>query len=408
MYIMKRYAFKTVVVVILISAVTIAGITAIRLSQRDTQFQATRIGLKMMLQIQASALNDGYFSWTELQNLVRESDLAGAQAQLREILDLYPFIEDIQIQPGDPPPSPYEVSGSNASIRLRFGLKDDYGNSPLPGWEAVATINAQSLLDALQSKSQLIVDPVKGHELAYSIMAAYKDPLLSWLDYLLIFSVTISVGFAISAWIWRKNLYFYETKGLESIIFLFEQTERISANHSRRVAALTMFLGERMGYKGRKLRNLYTGALLHDIGKISIPSSILLKDSPLTKQEQQAIAAHPIVSARILKNFKELAHLSAIVLYHHERMDGSGYPEGLQGEEIPKESRIIAVVDVFEALIGDRPYRRPVEPDEAFSILKKMPLDQSIVELLIRSYGEFKKFQAPKWVIAYHPSLEKI
>ncbi|MFA5852537.1 MAG: HD-GYP domain-containing protein [Spirochaetales bacterium] len=405
---MKRYAFKTVVAVLLMSAICIAGITAIRLSQRDTQFKATQIGLKMMLQIQASALNDGYFSWTELQNLVKKNDLPGARDQLQEIYDLYPFIEEIDIQPGDPPQSAYEITGSNSSLRMRFGLKDDFGGSPLPGWEAVATINAQRLLDALQSESKLVIDPISGHELAFSIMASYKDPLLNWLDYLLIVSVTIAVGYAVSAWLWRRNIYFYETKGLESIIFLFEQTEHVSANHSRRVAALTMFMGERMGYKGRRLRNLYTAALLHDIGKISVPSSLLLKEGPLTKQEQQAVAAHPIISARILKNFKELSHLSSIVLYHHERMDGSGYPEGLTGKEIPEESRIIAVVDVFEALVGDRPYRNPVEPAEAFSMMRSMPLDQLIVELLSNSYAKFKKFQAPKWVIAYHHNLEKI
>lgn len=405
---MKRYAFKTVVIVLLMSALSIAGMTAIRHAQRDTQFKATQIGLKMVLQIQASALNDGYFSWTELQNLVKRNDLAGAQSQLDEIYELYPIIEEITLQPGSPPDVSYLISGSNSSLRLIFGLKDDFGNNALPGWVAIASINAQKVLDALQSENKLTIDPVKGRELAYSIMAGFSEPLLNWLDYLLVISVTLAAGYTISAWLWRRNIYFYETKGLESIIFLFEQTEQMSANHSRRVAALTMFIGQEMGYTGRRLRNLYTAGLLHDIGKISVPSNLLLKDGPLTKQEQQAVAAHPIISARILKNFRELAHLSSIVLYHHERMDGSGYPEGLIGKDIPEESRIIAVVDVFEALVGERPYREPIKPDEAFATLRSMPLDQTIVEVLVRRFREFKNFQAPKWVVAYHHNLEKI
>ena len=405
---MKRYAFKTVVIVLLMSALSIAGMTAIRHAQRDTQFKATQIGLKMVLQIQASALNDGYFSWTELQNLVKRNDLAGAQSQLDEIYELYPIIEEITLQPGSPPDASYLISGSNSSLRLIFGLKDDFGNNALPGWVAIASINAQKVLDALQSENKLTIDPVKGRELAYSIMAGFSEPLLNWLDYLLVISVTLAAGYTISAWLWRRNIYFYETKGLESIIFLFEQTEQMSANHSRRVAALTMFIGQEMGYTGRRLRNLYTAGLLHDIGKISVPSNLLLKDGPLTKQEQQAVAAHPIISARILKNFRELAHLSSIVLYHHERMDGSGYPEGLIGKDIPEESRIIAVVDVFEALVGERPYREPIKPDEAFATLRSMPLDQTIVEVLVRRFREFKNFQAPKWVVAYHHNLEKI
>ena len=213
---------------------------------------------------------------------------------------------------------------------------------------------------------------------------------------------------SISVWLWRNNIYFYESKGLESIIFLFEQTEKVSSNHSRRVAVMALFLGEKIGLKGRNLRNLYTAALLHDIGKISVPTSILLKDEALTKSEQQAVMAHPIVSARILKNFRELSHLSHIVLYHHERLDGSGYPEGLKGEAIPEESRIIAVVDVFEALVGDRPYRDPLGSLDAFAILRSMPLDQRLVEILASQFHTFKEFRAPKWVVSYDRIFDKL
>jgi len=163
-----------------------------------------------------------------------------------------------------------------------------------------------------------------------------------------------------------------------------------------------------LGYTGRRLRNLYTAALLHDIGKISVPSTILLKDQALTKTEQQAIMAHPIISARILKNFKELAHLSQIVLYHHERIDGSGYPEGLAGDEIPEESRIIAVVDVFEALVGERPYRAPLSPDDAFATLRAMPVDQNLVAILEHEYEGFQMYRAPHWVVSYDRILERL
>lgn len=408
--IMKRYAFKTVVAVILMSVLSIAGIMTIRHSQRDTQFKAVQIGLKMMLKIQALAINDGYFSWTEVRDLVEKNDIAGAQILVQDISDLYPFIEEVSIHPGSPPKSQYEISGSNATLRLRFSIKDDFGLKPLPGWEAVVAINAQALLDALRSENTMTIDPIRGKELAYSIMAGFGEPLLGWLDYLLVVFATMAVGYPVSMWLWRRKVSLYEMNGLESIIYLFEQTERISANHSRRVAALAMFIAEKMGYRGRRLRNLYTAALLHDIGKISVSSTILQKNGPLTKLEQQSVMTHPIISARILKKFRELAHLSTIVLYHHERMDGSGYPEGLFGDVTPEESRIIAVVDVFEALIGDRPYRDPLGPNDAFKTLRSMPLDQKIVQILLDHYGEFEDFRAPKWVVAYNhlAVLEKI
>ena len=405
---MKRYAFKTVAFILLLFIMSIAMITAIKVSQRDTQFRTTQIGLKMMVQIQASALNDGYFSWSEVRDLVERNSISSAQVLLDDVLEIYPFVNEIAIQRGNPPLNDFDISSTDTSLNLSFGLKDDFGFNPLSGWKGVVTIDAQGLLDALQSENKLVIDPVKGQDLMYSLKANFEKPLLDWQDYLLVITLTMAIGYSVSAWLWRKNLIFYETKGLESIIFLFEQTEQLSASHSRRVAVLTVYLGIKMAYQGRRLRNLYTAALLHDIGKISIPSNLLLKAGPLTKPEQQAVAAHPIISARILKNFRELAHLSSIVLYHHERVDGSGYPEGLKAKDIPEESRIIAVVDVFEALVGERPYRDPVAPKEAFETLRTMPVDQSIVDVLIANFDDFRQFRAPKWVLQYHHGLEKI
>lgn len=405
---MKRFAFKTVIAVILLSAFLLGAVTSIRRYERNTQFKAAQAGFRTMLQVQAMALNDGFFSWTELRDEVEHADLVSARALLEEIYTLYPFIEKIDVRPGTPPDKVYGVASTVSSLSLTFAVKDDFGDNPLPGWVGEATINVQKLLDSLQTDRRIVVSPVRGRELVYSIRADFSDPLLDWLDCLFIVSLTMVAGYAISVWLWRRNVTFYETRGLESIIFLFEQTERVSANHSRRVAALAMFLGQQMGYKGRRLRDLYTAGLLHDIGKISIPSNILLKEGPLTPQELQIVATHPIISARILKNFKELTHLSGIVLHHHERIDGSGYPEGLEGKDIPEEARIIAVVDVFEALVGYRPYRDPLSTEEAFATLKEMALDQAIVETLIAHFGEFKSFQTPRWALAYHHSLEKV
>jgi putative nucleotidyltransferase with HDIG domain len=251
-----------------------------------------------------------------------------------------------------------------------------------------------------------VIDPKHGKPLVYSVKARFENGLLGWLDYLIIILATFAIVFPISLILWRRSLYFYESKGLESIIFLFEQTEKLSANHSRQVAALAAFVGEKLGYSRSKLRNLYTAALLHDIGKVSIPSDILLKEGPLTEEEQTVIKTHPIVSARILRNFKELSHLSSVVLYHHERMDGSGYPEGLMGPAIPEAARIIAVVDVFEALTGSRPYREPLCVKEAFVTLRGMSLDKRIVAILEAEFGGFKTYHSPKWVVAYDRTLK--
>jgi HD-GYP domain-containing protein (c-di-GMP phosphodiesterase class II) len=405
---MKRYVFKTALAVILMAFLSLISLKAIRTSQRETQFKAVSKALSVMLSLQASAINDGYFSWSEVQDLVAKGDFAVAAELLSDIANVYPFVNNVSIAPGIIPEDPYEIVSSGKEINLDFSIKDDFGFEALPGFRATVSLDAQAILDALRSESKIVIDQDKGQELAYSIRARFEEPILDWLDFIFILVLTFAIGFPISMWLWRTNTYFYESKGLESIIFLFEQTEKLSSNHSRRVAALSLFLGEKLGYKGKRLRNLYTAALLHDIGKISVPTAILLKDEALTKQEQQAVMAHPIISARILKNFRELSHLSQIVLYHHERFDGTGYPEGLKGIAIPEESRIIAVVDVYEALVGDRPYRKPLSFLDAFEILRSMPLDQRLVEVLAKEFHTFKDFRAPKWVVSYDRIFDKL
>ena len=168
---------------------------------------------------------------------------------------------------------------------------------------------------------------------------------------------------------------------------------------------LALFVGKNLGFRGKKLKDLYIAALLHDIGKIGIPNNILTKNGKLDSCEFVQMKQHPAISARILRNFKEYERLSPIVLYHHEREDGSGYPEGLTGKDIPLESKIIAVVDVFEALVGERPYRDPICPLSAFQKMKSMPLDQKIVSLLIDHYGELVSFRPPRWALSYSPWL---
>ena len=117
-----------------------------------------------------------------------------------------------------------------------------------------------------------------------------------------------------------------------------------------------------MGFKGKKLKDLKVAALLHDIGKISIPREILNKPGKLTPEEFEIVKKHTILSDNIIKSFEELAHLRPFIKFHHEKIDGSGYPFGLKGEDIPIQSRIISIADIFEALTGDRPYREPLPP----------------------------------------------
>lgn len=140
-----------------------------------------------------------------------------------------------------------------------------------------------------------------------------------------------------------------------------------TAGHSESVTEGAMRLGEVLRLTSDELDLLHRGGLLHDIGKIAVPGHVLDKAGPLTLEEKEAIKSHPEAGARILAPIEAYAPIIPIVLYHHERYDGSGYPRGLAGESIPAHARLVAIIDVYDALVADRPYRRGWAPNRALS-----------------------------------------
>ncbi|MBN1372235.1 MAG: PAS domain S-box protein [Anaerolineaceae bacterium] len=151
---------------------------------------------------------------------------------------------------------------------------------------------------------------------------------------------------------------------LEGWSHALELRERETAGHSRRVVDLTLEISSRMGIAAEDLIHIRRGALLHDIGKMGIPDSILLKPGPLSADEWVTMRQHPNYAYELLSGIDYLAPAMQIPYGHHERWDGSGYPRGLKGEDIPLAARIFAVVDVWDALTSERPYR-PAWPDQA-------------------------------------------
>jgi diguanylate cyclase (GGDEF)-like protein len=136
-----------------------------------------------------------------------------------------------------------------------------------------------------------------------------------------------------------------------------ETKDRYSSGHTGRVAALAVALARRLGYRGEALDAIEMGALLHDIGKIGVPESVLQKAGPLSEGEWRVMREHPVISDYIISEVDLNPIVRHIARWSHERFDGQGYPDGLAGEEIPLPARIAAVADAFEALTNDRPYR---------------------------------------------------
>jgi putative nucleotidyltransferase with HDIG domain len=143
-----------------------------------------------------------------------------------------------------------------------------------------------------------------------------------------------------------------------------ELRDKETEGHTQRVTALTEVLARKLGINGKELEHIRRGSLLHDIGKMAIPDYILLKPGELTLAERKFMELHPDFARDMLVNIEFLRPAIDIPYCHHEKWDGSGYPQNLRGEEIPFAARIFAVVDVWDALTSDRPYRDPLEPEE--------------------------------------------
>lgn len=160
-------------------------------------------------------------------------------------------------------------------------------------------------------------------------------------------------------------------ESIETLRFTVEAKDTYTRGHSDRVSAYSVLLGKNLGLSEKELNDLKIGGLFHDIGKIGVPDSILLKDSRLTDDEYSEIKNHPAIGAHILSNATIFADIIPIVKHHHERFDGNGYPGKLKGEEIPYLARITAVADAFDAMTSKRTYRNSLSLDIVKSEIEK-------------------------------------
>lgn len=156
---------------------------------------------------------------------------------------------------------------------------------------------------------------------------------------------------------------------LRALANAIEARDSSTADHVERVNGYAQALAVDLGWDEARRNGLEFGAILHDIGKIAVPDSILSKRGPLTDEEWAEMRRHPEVGRRMIANIPYLAPAVPVVLYHHERWDGKGYPAGLSGEEIPEEARLLSIVDTFDAMTTDRPYRPAIHPSTTYETI---------------------------------------
>lgn len=166
-----------------------------------------------------------------------------------------------------------------------------------------------------------------------------------------------------------------------------ELRDRETEGHSQRVTALTLHLAREMGCSEDEMVHMRRGALLHDIGKMAVPDKILNKPGPLSDEEWEIMHKHTLHAEELLSSVEFLRPAMDIPSCHHEKWDGTGYPRGLKGEDIPLAARIFAVVDVWDALRSDRPYRQAIPEDESLQIIREQSgshFDSRVVEAFFR------------------------
>ncbi|MGB9866406.1 MAG: HD-GYP domain-containing protein [Bacillota bacterium] len=284
-----------------------------------------------------------------------------------------------------------EYAGQVAlSQRLLFAAIPTEARSSSPQVKALATEGFSSYLGAPLTAKGKVVGVLE------VLSRQVLSPNRSWIEFLETFARQTAIAI--------DNMVMFEQvqRSHNELIAAYEATiegwayaldlrDRETEGHSRRVTEITVRLARKMGMREDELVHVRRGALLHDIGKLGVPDSILLKPGRLSEEEWQIMRKHPQFARDMLWSISYLRPALDIPYCHHERWDGTGYPRGLRGEEIPLAARIFAVVDVWDALSSDRPYRSAWPREQVRDYILKQSgkhFDPRVVSLFLKELDQ--------------------
>ena len=195
-----------------------------------------------------------------------------------------------------------------------------------------------------------------------------------------------------------ENLERLRDQSLTALVRAIETKDLYTHRHSERTRALVRAMSQEIPLPESLILQIERGAVLHDIGKIGIEDAILKKTGPLTPEEYTVMKTHPALGLQILQPVRFLRAASAIVLYHQEWFNGAGYPEGLAGEEIPLGARIVQIIDAWDAMTSDRPYRKAMPKSAAITELRRQAgtqFDPKLVDIFLRVIDRLEREGVP-------------
>lgn len=287
------------------------------------------------------------------------------------------------------------LSGSVDDSKVKeFILGDSKGASGRNSGHGPTLINEEIVINDKSHRRSYISYPLisKGKNIgSFNLVSTNRFSYLSPGQGHLISLLASTAAFVVESNYMDKDLqksYLMTIKALASAI---EARDRYTAGHTDRVYRIAKVIARELGWNNKRLIDLRTGSILHDVGKIGVPDAILNKPGKLTDDETEIMKKHPELGARILKGIPFLEPIIPYVFSHHERYDGTGYPHGLAGEDIPVEGRVLAVADTFDAIMSDRPYRPSADIEKAVKELieyKETQFDPVIVDAFVNACRE--------------------
>lgn len=235
--------------------------------------------------------------------------------------------------------------------------------------------------------------PLRAGDQCVGFLHAYFERKSRNVDLRMLELLTANASAAVRRAMLDEQLAESYLSAIKALANAIEARDRYTGGHTDRVSKMTEMIALRRGWSRAKILELRQGCMLHDIGKIGVPDSILNKNGPLTEYEMNIMRKHPEMGVHIISGLDFLKTAVPYILFHHERWDGKGYPMGLVGNEIPEPGRLLAVADTFDAMVSDRPYRRGAPHHVAVQELmdhKGTQFDETVVDDFVKIFEEQK------------------
>ena len=389
---MKKITIILIIIFIALFFISTIFFYKLNDSKFNSLFISTKNSFKVLFETINNELTYGYFQWDDMYNNVKNKNTKIIEEYFNEIKELQPYVVSINLVKRNniEKSKLYQIFSKNGILNVYFNIYDSNLNNEIKDYVVHITLNPNKILEDLKFSNYIQISK-EGKDFIYGLKYVKKIKNLKFFHYISSFSIAL-LGILFLKQILNFYLkYHYETEGLKRIVNISEKRDFYTANHSKNVALISVYIGKKMKLNKLKLQKLKNAALLHDIGKIGISENILNKKGKLSDEEFEVIKTHPIIGADIIKTFPEIGDLAHIVLCHHEKLNGNGYPMGLKENQIPLLSQILTVADIFEALISERPYRKALEAKQVFEIMETMSINKEALKILKENHIQIIK-----------------